>query len=558
MLLLVSSNAFAQLPNNIGFEKGTFEGWECSIGQRNNMTNVDVMDQPSSPMLGRHRIIDTNYKNQLDTYGHFPMLCPNGSNYSIVLGDDAPSGQMQRVTRTFKIPLNISTYSIIFNYAVVLEEGGGNNHNQITQPLFLARVYDVTDDAYVNCPSFDFAASSGLPGFVKSDIVRFNSPVYYKDWSTAMIDLKSYAGKEVRIEFTTEDCRPSGHFGYAYLDIDEELSLKPISGNVFCANQNTATLNGPAGFGDYIWYKDNDLNQPGVHGQSITVPAIDKQKYTLKVIPYDPLLGCTDFLDIQLEKLPEPFNLVVAPKLYVCPGVAANLKAATVTAGSSTNMKFTYYKDAEGLNYLPNPDAVLTPGTYYIRGTNAGGCTDMLPVEVVITANPTINVNSDLSVQYPNYVDLANSFTHVSGMTYAYFSDAAATKQMTNTQINATGKYYIKVINLSNCSIIVAVNVKILPPPPYTITYANTFSPNGDGINDKFFINTTGYVTLNMLQVFNRYGQLVFTGKSISDQWSGDMNGKNLPTGTYYWIFYGTDDYYHKKVTKSSSITIIR
>ena len=106
--------------------------------------------------------------------------------------------------------------------------------------------------------------------------------------------------------------------------------------------------------------------------------------------------------------------------------------------------------------------------------------------------------------------------------------------------------------------ILAPVNVIITPPPPYTINSPNTFTPNGDGINDKFFFNITGYASLNMLQILNRYGQLVFTTRSVSDQWNGDMNGKNLPTGTYYWIFNGTDDYYHTKFTKSSSITIIR
>lgn len=557
LLVFFTTNALAQLPNNIGFEKGTFEGWETSIGHRNIQLG-DIMDPPSAPIYGRQTIIDTNSKNELDKYGQFPVLCPNGSNYSIKLGNADPMGQMQRVTRTFDVPANVSTYSIVFNYAVVLEEGGGGNHNQETQPLFLARIYNLTDGVYVNCPSFDFAASSGLPGFIRSDVTRDrnNYPVYYKNWSTAMIDLKSYAGKKVRLEFTAEDCRPNGHFGYAYLDIDEELSLKPISGNVFCSNQSTVTLNGPAGFADYIWYKDNDTNKPGVHGQSITIPAIDKQKYTLQIIPY-PLLGCIDYLDIELQQFTEPFSLVVAPKVYGCPGIGANLTAAAVTTGSSSNMKFAYYKDAAGLDYLPNPNAVLTPGTYYIRGTNAGGCTDISPVEVIIDA-PSININSNLSTQYPNYVDLTTAYTHVSGMTYTYFTDAAATNQITDTRTNVSGKYYIKATNTSNCSILAPVNVDILPPPPYTISYSNTFTPNGDGINDKFFVKLTGYVSLNLLQIFNRYGQLVFSTKSVDDQWDGNMNGKNVPPGTYYWIFNGTDDYYHTKTTKSSSITIIR
>src|SRR6187402_575514 len=232
-LLLISTNTFAQLPSNIGFENGTFDGWECSVGKRNAMTG-DVMYPPAGPVYNKHTILDTSYRNTLDTYGHFPMLCPNGSNYSVKLGNDMPAGNMQRVSYTFKIPENVSSYSIVFNYAVVLEDGG---HSKAQQPLFSARVYDVTDNTPVICPAFDFAASSSLPGFKQSDTRRTPapnattgmtgapSPVFYKDWSTAMIDLKSYAGKEIRLEFTAEDCQPSGHFGYAYLDVDEQLSL---------------------------------------------------------------------------------------------------------------------------------------------------------------------------------------------------------------------------------------------------------------------------------------------------------------------------------------------
>ncbi|MEO8884909.1 MAG: gliding motility-associated C-terminal domain-containing protein [Mucilaginibacter sp.] len=560
-LLFIATASFAQLPPNIGFEKGNFDGWECSVGKRSPAG--DVMYPGGGPTYNRHTLIDTNSRNQLDKYGHFPVLCPNGSNYSIKLGNDLAGGQMQRVSYTFIVPANVDTYSIVFNYAVVLEDGG---HPKSIQPLFTAKVFDVTDNTEVSCPSFDFSASSTLPGFKLSDIRKppmptpnggftVPGPIYYKDWSTAMIDLKSYAGKKIRLEFTAEDCQQTVHSGYAYLDIDEQLSLKPISGNIFCSNQTQTTLNGPTGFADYIWYKNGDLNQPGVHGQSITIPAVDQQKYTLEVIPY-PELGCIDYLYITLEKLAEPFNLVVAKQVLGCPGTGVNLKASSVTAGSSSNMQYTYYTDPAGLVYLPNPDAVLKSGTYYIRGTNAGGCTDIQPVEVVISS-PDITVVDPSRVQYPTMVDLSTTFTHVTGNTYSYFKDAAATVAM-DQNINVTGTYYIKATSGTPCSVVVPVKVVVDPPPPYTITAPNAFTPNGDGINDNFSIKLDGYITLSSLNIFNRYGQRVFTTRSATNYWNGNMGSQQLPSGTYYWIFEGTDDYYHTKVTKASSITIIR
>ncbi len=100
MLTLYSTSALAQLPNNIGFEKGTFEGWECSIGQRSVMAG-DIMSPPNGAVYNRHTLLDTNSKSQVDKYGGFPVLCPNGSIYSIRLGNDEPMGQMQRVAYTY-------------------------------------------------------------------------------------------------------------------------------------------------------------------------------------------------------------------------------------------------------------------------------------------------------------------------------------------------------------------------------------------------------------------------------------------------------------------------
>ncbi|RZA03241.1 MAG: gliding motility-associated C-terminal domain-containing protein [Sphingobacteriaceae bacterium] len=560
LLFFASTNVLAQLPNNIGFEKGNFDGWETSIGTRNRTAgSIDIMDPPSNPVNGRHTIFDATYnKNMLDTYGGFPVVCPNGSRYSIKLGNDNPAGKMQRVSYTFTVPKNVTRYSIIFNYAVVIEDP---NHGSGEQPLFLAKVYNVSDGGYV-CPSLDFSPQSGIPGFSKSERSRIPTnngqitPVYYKDWSTAMIDLTNYAGKTIRLEFTAEDCKPNGHFGYAYLDVDEALSLKPINGNIFCSNQTQTTLIGPSGFAKYIWYIGNDKTKPGIEGQSITVPAVDGVNYLLHIVPF-PDLGCEEDLYTTLQKLHDPFNLVVTPEVYGCRGIGVDLTAASVTAGSST-MKFSYYKkEGDGFEYLPNPDKVLTSGTYYIRGTNDGGCTDIVPVKIILTT-PDISITQPLPVQYPTKVDLSTTFTHTAGVTYNYYTDAAGTIPMTDLNVNVSGTYYIKATSGIPCTVIVPVKVIVNPPPPYTIEAPNVFTPNGDGVNDLFKIKIDGFVSLTQLTIFNRYGQQVFTTRSIDDYWTGNRGSSPLPAGTYYWIFDGTDDYYHTKVKRSSSITIVR
>ena len=64
----------------------------------------------------------------------------------------------------------------------------------------------------------------------------------------------------------------------------------------------------------------------------------------------------------------------------------------------------------------------------------------------------------------------------------------------------------------------------------------NTFSPNGDGINDLWAIQYLDEYTSNHLQVFTRAGQLVFESHGLYKAWDGNYKGKALPMDTYYYI----------------------
>jgi len=78
------------------------------------------------------------------------------------------------------------------------------------------------------------------------------------------------------------------------------------------------------------------------------------------------------------------------------------------------------------------------------------------------------------------------------------------------------------------------------------IKVPNIFTPNGDGINDYFEIKTNG-VTTYTLQIYNRWGAIVylFTGKRIS--WDGRSSaGVELESGTYYYILSSDDGHYSK------------
>ena len=74
----------------------------------------------------------------------------------------------------------------------------------------------------------------------------------------------------------------------------------------------------------------------------------------------------------------------------------------------------------------------------------------------------------------------------------------------------------------------------------------NAFSPNGDGINERFVISGLGETEESTLEVFNRWGTIVYRsqGKQYDNSWDGTSNvgamvsiGKELPNGVYFYVY---------------------
>ena len=65
----------------------------------------------------------------------------------------------------------------------------------------------------------------------------------------------------------------------------------------------------------------------------------------------------------------------------------------------------------------------------------------------------------------------------------------------------------------------------------------NAFSPNGDGINDRFVISSLEYYNEVKLSVFNRWGDVLYTNTDYKNEWGGtNSQGELLADDTYYYI----------------------
>ena len=110
--------------------------------------------------------------------------------------------------------------------------------------------------------------------------------------------------------------------------------------------------------------------------------------------------------------------------------------------------------------------------------------------------------------------------------------------------------YKLELTGKGNCMVSDTIFVKVLRTP----FIPNAFSPNGDGINDRWEIKYLNSYPGSEVSVFDRDGQPVFYSVGYSLPWDGTYKGKPLPIGTYYYIVNPKNG----RKLMSGSVTILR
>jgi gliding motility-associated-like protein len=90
----------------------------------------------------------------------------------------------------------------------------------------------------------------------------------------------------------------------------------------------------------------------------------------------------------------------------------------------------------------------------------------------------------------------------------------------------------------------------------FDIFLPNGFSPNGDNVNDIFLLRGRGIKDF-ILNVYDRWGELIFTSNNLNYGWDGTFNSKPLMSGTYVYTLSYTNFKNVNKFTKGN-LTLIR
>lgn len=104
----------------------------------------------------------------------------------------------------------------------------------------------------------------------------------------------------------------------------------------------------------------------------------------------------------------------------------------------------------------------------------------------------------------------------------------------------------------------VSNEVDIIPPAVFYIP--NAFTPNDDGLNDSFGLVGEGITEYN-LQIFNRWGNLVFESHDMKSQWDGNYQNTKAEIGVYVYKITGKgpsdNGKFSKLINMNGTVTLV-
>ncbi len=479
--MLIAFAANAQCPPNIDFERGDFANWTAytgSVSAAGGVNNINLSPNGVG-YNGQHEIFSraTN-AGDMDMYGGFPVVCPNGSGYSVKLGNTMGGAQAEGLSYEFTIPANMNNYSITYHYAVVFE---GPNHRIEEQPRLEIEVMNVSDNDLIECSSFEFIPfGSGLPGFFEAPIrANENTPIWVKGWTAVTINLNNKAGKTIRLFFKTADCTFVRHFGYAYIDVNTECTGE-FTGATYCPNDTLVNVVAPYGFQEYKWFNSNFSQQLGNSQQlQLRPPYPTGSLLAVEVTPFNGY-GCKDTLYARLvDTLTLKAN---AGRDTVYCG------ADPILIGENAKPGLSYrWSPATGLSdpNIANPFATPSVSTQYVLTvySGGGGCFKRDTVFVTSTS-PDTTLQFLGSTMFCSASPTDSAVLVVSPDVYVqWFRDGIilSGERQNRLRLTRSGTYYAIVENSDGCALTTrSVTVTIEDPIPcqtYPIAYTFQNTP---------------------------------------------------------------------------------
>lgn len=241
--------------------------------------------------------------------------------------------------------------------------------------------------------------------------------------------------------------------------------------------------------------------------------------------------GCEASTSTTVTVVPRPVA-IIDPVAPICKGFSLTLNAS----GGNTYR----WVPAKGLSAtdIPNPVASPTKTTTYTVYASNGSCKSSAQITVEVFKELVVTAGPDIKIIKENKVDIkgtvrGDNIGQIFWTPADYLDDPFKLNPIANPPVSTT--YTLNVLSSTGCTsstdeVFVKVYEKLIIP--------NSFSPNGDGMNDIWNIIAIDTYANPKVKIMNRYGQVMFQSDGYEKPWDGKHENQDVPAGVYYYMIY--------------------
>jgi gliding motility-associated-like protein len=241
--------------------------------------------------------------------------------------------------------------------------------------------------------------------------------------------------------------------------------------------------------------------------------------------------GCQadDSLWIQINELPD---LVISGDTTIC----ASEEVQLLVAGANT-YTWSTGETSSSLVFAPTQTTPIQ-----VVGTDINGCTGTLSTTITVFPMPNASFSSDVSVVSIDAPEVVFTNSSSGGLTDTWdfsflplFESSESSFEVTFPQVQGVYLVGLTVENEYGCVDDAFVSIQVVSDVIYYVP--NAFTPDGDEFNQVFIpVFTSGFDPYNfIMDIYNRWGELIFTSQNHLEGWDGSYGGYKCPSGVYSW-----------------------
>jgi gliding motility-associated-like protein len=251
--------------------------------------------------------------------------------------------------------------------------------------------------------------------------------------------------------------------------------------------------------------------------------------------------ACTETYTDTIHAYQTPHPVISIPNI-TCIGLIQF--QGSITAPQTDSISYNWTFGNGQTSQTQDPTVRMAPGTYTValRTSVSFGCTDTSSAPVTVHPLPLIHGPHEITT--PVGIPVTIPFTYSPGVVSYTWTPAdnldCPTCANPVTTIVFARTYAVTATDSNNCSASDTILIKTICNDK-NYWFPNTFSPNGDGVNDYFFPRGTSLYNIQSLTIFNRWGQMVFQRRDFPANvqnlgWDGAYAGKPAPADAYVYM----------------------